>query len=145
MTLASLLLASLTFATPDTTVLASARSSLWSLRPEVLLVRDGGVDHLVVTARDPLFFARNVATLYAAGDTAGHSVAVVTADSSSVDARSNTNRHTLRFPVTDAQLNAWAAGRSPRIEVGGVTVKLPGSGRKALQRVTRGAAGNAPR
>ena len=145
MTLPALLFAVFAFAAPDTTVLASAQASLWSQRPEVLLVRDSGATQLVVTARDPLFFSRNVATLYPAGDTAGHAVAVVASDSSSVDARSSTNRHTLRFPVTEAQLKAWGAGKSPRLEVGGLLVKLPGGGRKALQRLVRGAGTVAPR
>jgi|GEM_PF-6636758 len=145
MTLPALLLASLTLSHADTTVLSSAKAFLWSRRAEVLLVQEGDRAHLAVTARDPQFFARSVATLYPASDTAGHSLAVLQGDSSSVDARSNTNRHTLRFPVTAAQLKAWAGGSAPVIEVGGLMVKLPGSGKSELQRVTRGSGTIAPR
>jgi hypothetical protein len=142
---ATLLAASIALAPGDTTVLASAKASFWSKRPEVLLVREGETAHLAVTARDPQFFARNVATLYPASDTAGKGVATLTADSSSVDARSNTNRHTLRFPVTAEQLRAWAAGSAPLIEVGGLVVKLPGAGRDALKRAVPRAGAIAPR
>lgn len=145
MTLPALLIASLTFSHPDTTVLASAKASFWSRRPEVLLVQDGGSTHLVLTARDPQFFARSVATLYPAADTAGHSLAVLQGDSSSVDSRSNTNRHTIRFPVSAEQLRAWAGGTAPVIEAGGLVVKLPSAGRNALQRIARGSGTIAPR
>jgi hypothetical protein len=145
MTLPALLLASLTLSHADTTVLSTPKAFLWSRRPEVLLVQEGSNAHLVVTARDPQFFRRGVATLYPSPDTAGKSIAMLMGDSSSVDARSSTNRHTLRFPVTSEQLRAWGAGTAPVIEVGGLFVKLPGPGRKELQRVARGPGGIAPR
>ena len=40
----------------------------------------------------------------------------------------------LRRLETEAQLRAWAAGTAPLIEVGGLVVKLPSSGRDALKR-----------
>jgi hypothetical protein len=134
--LTTLVVAVLTLAEPDTTVLAPAKAFLWNRRPEVLLIHDGNSAHLAVTARDPQYFARNVATLYPATDTTGKGVAAIRADSSSVDARSSTNKHTLRFPVTPAQLRAWAAGSDPLLEVGGRVVKLPAAGHDALKRVT---------
>ena len=145
MILATLLATAIAFPPTDTTVLASAKASFWNKRAEVLLVREGSTTHLAVTARDPQFFARNVATLYPASDTAGKAVATIQADSSAVDARSNTNRHTLRFPVTEAQLRAWAAGTAPLIEVGGLVVKLPSSGRDALKRAFPRSGTSAPR
>jgi len=143
--LTTLLIAAATLAAPDTTVLATAKAFLWSRRPEVLLVHDGNSAHLAVTARDPQFFARNVATLYLSSDSAGKGIATLRADSSAVDARSNTNRHTLRFAVTPDQLRAWAAGSAPMIEVGGLAVKLPGAGRDALKRVAGRSGAIAPR
>jgi hypothetical protein len=136
------IIASLAVANPDTTVLVSGDAFLWKRRPRVVMVRDGEATRLVITARDPQFFTRGVATLYPAADTAGKSIAVLQSDSAWVDARSNTNRSSLRFTITDAQLRAWSAGRAPQVEVGGLTVKLPGSGREALKRSTRTAEGH---
>lgn len=135
MIIPALLSLSLLGGTADTTVLASLRASFWSRRPQVLLVREGGTSHLVLTARDPQFFARPVLTLYAVSDTAGNSIGVIKADSSAVDARSNTNRHSLRFAVTEAQLRAWADGKTPNLEVGGLRVQLPGGGKDKLRRL----------
>jgi len=136
MIVTALLSVSLLGGTPDTTVLASSRSTFWSRRPQVILVRDGAERHLVITARDPQFFARPVLTLYPGADTTGTAIGVIKADSSAVDARSNTNRHTLRFAVTEGQLRAWAVGKAPNLEVGGVAVRLPGGGRDQLRRLS---------
>ena len=132
------LVATLALAPADTTVLVPAKSFLWMSRPLVQVVREGEKLELLVTARDPLFFERPVATLYTSADTAGNATAVVRGDSSFVDARYSTNRHTLRFTPTPAQWRAWAAGSSPSLEVGGTRVKLSGSGREKLRQVATG-------
>lgn len=134
------LLAALALAPADTTVIVTARSFLWLRRPLVQVVQEGGRTELLITARDPQFFARPVATLYASADTAGKSVAVVSSDSSYVDARYSTNRHSLRFTPTTAQWQAWAAGTEPALEVGGTRVKLSAAGRQKLAQVV----GHAP-
>jgi hypothetical protein len=138
--LTPLLLASLTLAPADTTVLVTAQSFLWMSRPLVPLVREGDRTELLITTRDPDFFTRPVVTLYAGSDTAGKAVAVVSSDSSFVDARYSTNRHTLRFTPTAAQWSAWAGGNAPSLEVGGSRVKLSGASREKLKQ----ALGRAP-
>ena len=130
------LVATLTLAPADTTVLVTAKSFLWMSRPLVQLVRDGERIELLVTTRDPDFFGRPVATLYAGADTAGKAVAVVSSDSSFVDARYSTNRHTLRFTPTAADWSAWAGGDAPSLEVGGSLIKLSATARDHLQRAT---------
>lgn len=135
MILTSLVAVSLLGGTADTTILASGKTSLAMQRPEVLLVQNGASIQLVVTARDPLFFNRPVATLYPSADTAGKAIAALPSDSSSVDARSNTNRSTLSFAVTRDQLHAWGVGSRPQVEVGGLVVQLPSGGRKKLKKL----------
>lgn len=131
------LVAALAFAPSDTTVLVTAKSFLWSRRPLVQAVREGDRIELIITGRDPQFFTRPVATLYASADTAGKAVAVVSSDSSFVDARYSTNRHSLRFTPTPAQWRAWAAGTEPSLEVGGQRVKLSSAGREKLAQLLR--------
>jgi hypothetical protein len=134
------IVATLALAPADTTVLVTAKSFLWVSRPLVQLVHEGGRTELLITTRDPDFFTRPVATLYTSADTAGHAVAVLPSDSSFVDARYSTNRHTLRFIPTAAQLNAWAGGDAPSLEVGGTRVKLSAAAREKV----RQAAGRSP-
>ena len=127
----------LAVAPADTTVIVTAKSFLWMRRPLVQVVRAGDRTELIVTGRDPQFFARPVATLYASADTAGKAVAVVSSDSSFVDARYSTNRHSLRFTPTPAQWRAWAAGTELSLEVGGQRVKLSTAGREKLAQLLR--------
>jgi len=132
------IVATLVLAPADTMVLVPAKSFLWMSRPLVQVVREGDRLELLVTARDPDFFVRPIATLYTAADTTGNAAAVVSSDSSFVDARYSTNRHTLRFTPTPAQWHAWAAGASPSLEVGGTRVKLNESARGKLRLVAPG-------
>jgi len=140
MLLIGTIVATLALAPADTTVLVTAKSFLWMSRPLVQLVREGDRTQLLITTRDPEFFTRPIATLYAAADTAGKAVAVIASDTSIVDARYSTSRHTLRFTPTAAQLSAWAGGSAPALEAGGTLVKLGAEARDRLKVV----AGRAP-
>jgi hypothetical protein len=134
-----LALALATSAPADTSVLVQGRSFLWFHRPEVRLIVTSPEDiRLTLTARNPEYFATIRLKLLAEGARDTAPVAELMTDSSSVDARWSTNRHTLWYRLTPQQLWAWAAGSTPTTNVGTITVVLDVAGRQKLRAMAQG-------
>ena len=135
MSLAAALIAT---APVDTVVLEQGHSFLWFRRPAAQLVVNSPADiRLILTSRDPQFFAVIKMALHPTADPASVPVAEMSSDSSSVDSRSNTNRHTLYFRLTPEQLAAWSAGTAPTLRLGKLTVTLSADGRNRLATAAR--------
>ena len=135
MLLASLVTAAFLATAPaDTVVLDKGYSFLWWRAPAVsLIIRSPEDIRLTLTARDPQFFATIRLALYPVAEAGTAAVAELASDSSMVDARSSTNRHTLYYRITKGQLWAWAAGAAPVLRIGKIAVTLDQDGRERLR------------
>lgn len=126
----------------DTIVLQPGGFFLWFRRPTVRLILDTREDgssrrRLTLTARDPQFFTTATLQLFFTADLAQGPFLTLSSDSSSVDARSSMNRHTLWFVLSQAQLTAWAGGDSPTLRIGNMKVRLDDQGRERLRSAVR--------
>lgn len=134
--LPALVLALVTPVRADTIILEEGQALLWHRRPEVSVILDSTPRvRLLVTSRDPQFFADPMLTLYATAAPSETPLVQVRSDSSAIDARTDTHLHTLWFSLSRDQLGQWAAGRSPTLRVGDVTVKFDDLGRRRLAAV----------
>jgi hypothetical protein len=121
-------------------VLVPAGAFLWKRRPEVRLAAQVGEasprsHRLMITARDPQFFPTAELELTDGGSTTAPAVVRIRSDSSSVDARLSTNRHTLWFRLSDAELRIWGATERPGLRLGTVRATLDATGRHRLTEV----------